>query len=120
MRRRIPTILAVLIVLFKIVSVQLGSQLIAADLNDSLKPLIEAHAGDVAVCIRHLETGEQFVWRGDERIKSKDDIFPPEENEMDAKIQAEKKVEMAKENVPLEPSKETLDYDKNNPKPMVK
>ena len=61
-----------------------------------------------------------FVWRGDERIKSKDDIFPPEENEMDAKIQAEKKVEMAKENVPLEPSKETLDYDKNNPKPIVK
>lgn len=61
-----------------------------------------------------------FVWRADERIKSKDDIFPPEENEMDAKIQAEKKVEMAKENVPLEPSKETLDYDKNNPKPIVK
>ena len=61
-----------------------------------------------------------FVWRGDERIKSKEDIFPPEENEMDAKIQAEKKVEMAKENVPLEPSKETLDYDKNNPKPIVK
>jgi lipopolysaccharide export system protein LptA len=61
-----------------------------------------------------------FVWRGDERIKSKDDIFPPEENEMDAKIQAEKKVEMAKENVPLQPSKETLDYDKNNPKPIVK
>ena len=61
-----------------------------------------------------------FVWRADERIKSIDDIFPPEENEIDAKIQAEKKVEMAKENVPLEPSKETLDYDKNNPKPMVK
>jgi hypothetical protein len=61
-----------------------------------------------------------FLWRADERIKSKDDIFPPEENEMDAKIQAEKKVEMAKENVPLEPSKETLDYDKNNLKPMVK
>ena len=61
-----------------------------------------------------------FVWRGDERIISKEDIFPPEENEMDAKIQAEKKVEMAKENVPLEPSKETLDYDKNNPKPIVK
>ena len=61
-----------------------------------------------------------FVWRGDERIKSKDDIFPPEENEIDAKIQAEKKVEMAKKNVPLEPSKETLDYDKNNPKPIVK
>ncbi|MES2411003.1 MAG: OstA-like protein [Bacteroidota bacterium] len=59
-----------------------------------------------------------FVWRADERIKSKDDIFPPEENELDAKIQAERKVEMEKENVPLEPSKETLNYDKN--KPMVK
>ncbi len=43
-----------------------GAYSFAADLNDSLKPLIEAHAGDVAVCIRHLETGEQFVWRGDE------------------------------------------------------
>ena len=57
-----------------------------------------------------------FVWRADERIKSKDDIFPEEDNELDAKIQADKKAEMAKENVPLEPSKETLDYDKNNPK----
>jgi lipopolysaccharide assembly outer membrane protein LptD (OstA) len=61
-----------------------------------------------------------FIWRGDERIKSKDDIFPTEDNELDAEIQAKKKVEMAKENKPLEPSKETLDYDKNNPKPVVK
>jgi lipopolysaccharide export system protein LptA len=61
-----------------------------------------------------------FIWRADERIKSKDDIFPPEENELDAKIQADRKAEMAKENLPLKPSKETLDYDKNNPKPMVK
>jgi lipopolysaccharide export system protein LptA len=61
-----------------------------------------------------------FIWREDERIKSKEDIFPPEENELDAKIQAEKKAEMAKEDVPMEPSKETLDYDKNNPKPVVK
>lgn len=53
-----------------------------------------------------------FVWRADERIKSKDDIFPPEENELDAKIQAETKAEMTKENVPLEPSQETLNYDK--------
>lgn len=66
MRRWILLNLAVLIVLFEIVSLQRGSRLIAADLNESLKPLIEAHAGDVAVCIRHLETGEQFVWRGDE------------------------------------------------------
>jgi lipopolysaccharide export system protein LptA len=61
-----------------------------------------------------------FIWRGEERIRSKDDIFPPEENELDAKIQAERKIEMEKENKPLEPSKETLEYDKNNPKPVVK
>ncbi len=60
-----------------------------------------------------------FIWREDERIKSKDDIFPPEENELDAKIQAEKKAEMLEENTPMEPSKETLDYDKNNPKPKA-
>ena len=53
-----------------------------------------------------------FIWRAEEQIKSKDDIFPPEENELDAKIQAERKVQMAKENVPLKPSKETLEYDK--------
>lgn len=58
-----------------------------------------------------------FVWRGEERIKSKDDIFPAEENELDAKIQANKQKDMAKEDKPLKPSKETLDYDKNNPKP---
>ena len=61
-----------------------------------------------------------FIWRGDERIKSKDDIFPPEENELDAEIQANKKVEMAKEDVPMQPSKETLNYDKKKQKPMVK
>ncbi len=61
-----------------------------------------------------------FIWREEERIKSKEDIFPPEENELDAKIQANKKAEMEKEDVPMEPSKETLDYDKNNPKPIVK
>ena len=60
-----------------------------------------------------------FIWRGDERIKTKEDIFPPEENELDAKIQADKQLEMEKENKPLEPSKETLDYDKNNPKPKT-
>ena len=60
-----------------------------------------------------------FVWRGDERIKSKEDIFPEEDNELDAEIQAKKKIEMAKENVPIEPSKETLDYDNNNPKPKT-
>ncbi|RZJ65460.1 MAG: OstA-like protein [Flavobacterium sp.] len=55
-----------------------------------------------------------FTWRGDERIKSKDDIFPPEENELDAKLVAEGKKEMAEENKPMEIRKETLDYDKPN------
>ncbi|MFZ4670759.1 MAG: OstA-like protein [Flavobacterium sp.] len=61
-----------------------------------------------------------FIWRGDERIKSKDDIFPEEENELDAKIQAESKADMKKKNLPLKPSKETLDYDKNNLKQRIK
>ena len=55
-----------------------------------------------------------FIWRGDERIKTKEDIFPPEENEMDQKIQDAKKIEMAKEDVPMKVRKETLDYDKKN------
>lgn len=58
-----------------------------------------------------------FIWRGDEIMKTKDDIFPPEENEMNDKILEASKAEMAKENVPMEIRKETLDYDKNNPKP---
>ena len=53
-----------------------------------------------------------FIWRGDERLQSKDDIFPPDENELDAEIQAKRKIEMEKENVPLQPSQETLNYDK--------
>jgi lipopolysaccharide export system protein LptA len=60
-----------------------------------------------------------FVWRPDERIKSKDDIFPPEENELDARIQAQKQAEMAEGENPMEPRKETIEYDKKN-KPQVK
>ncbi|WP_298221025.1 OstA-like protein [Flavobacterium sp.] len=60
-----------------------------------------------------------FIWREDERIKTKDDIFPPEENEMNEKIIKDSKAEMAKENVPMKIRKETLDYDKNNPKPKT-
>ncbi len=37
----------------------------SADLAESLRPLIDAHEGDVAVLIRHLESGEQFAWRAD-------------------------------------------------------
>ncbi len=39
-----------------------------------------------------------FIWREDERIKSKDDLFTKEDNELDAKIQSEKKIRIEKEN----------------------
>jgi len=56
-----------------------------------------------------------FIWRGDEIIKSKEDIFPPEENELNDKIIKESEAEKAKENTPMEVRKETLEYDKKNP-----
>ena len=56
-----------------------------------------------------------FVWRGDERIKSKDDIFPPEENELNDKLVKEGKAEDAKPNVPMKIRKETLNYNKMKP-----
>jgi hypothetical protein len=57
-----------------------------------------------------------FIWRGDERIRSKDDIFPPEENEYEQKMIEEKKTEVDQENLPLEVRKETLDAIKNKKK----
>ena len=57
-----------------------------------------------------------LVWRGDERIKSKDDIFSVEENELNDKLVKQGKAEDAKENVPMKVRKETLNYDKKNPK----
>jgi lipopolysaccharide export system protein LptA len=57
-----------------------------------------------------------FIWRGDEQIKSKEDIFPPEENELNDKIIKKSKAENAKENVPMKVRKETTDYDKNQKK----
>ena len=50
-----------------------------------------------------------FIWRGDERIKTKEDIFPPEENEYEEKMIEEKKAEDAIELVPMEVRKETLE-----------
>lgn len=58
-----------------------------------------------------------FIWRGEERIKSKDDIFPEEENILHEKILIESKKKAEIEDVPMEILPETLDYDKNNPKP---
>jgi lipopolysaccharide assembly outer membrane protein LptD (OstA) len=57
-----------------------------------------------------------FIWRGDERILSKDDIFPPEENEDNEKIAKQSKAQKDKKNVPMKVRKETLDYDKNKKK----
>lgn len=56
-----------------------------------------------------------FNWRGDERIKTKEDIFPPEENEFDFEAQREKAKEDAIPDAPMEIRKETLEYDKMNP-----
>ena len=53
-----------------------------------------------------------LVWRGDEKIKSKDDIFPPEENEDNEKIDKATQSDEAKENVPMKIRKEILNYDK--------
>lgn len=57
-----------------------------------------------------------FVWRGEERIKSKDDIFPEEENILHEKVLIESKKKELEEDVPMKILKETLEYDKNNPK----
>ncbi len=53
-----------------------------------------------------------FIWRGDEQILKKEDIFPKEELEFDIKAQKESKAKDLGLDIPLEPSKETLNYDK--------
>ena len=57
-----------------------------------------------------------MVWRGDERIKSKDDIFTDEDNELNAKLVKQGEAEEAKKNVPMKVRKETLNYDKKKKK----
>jgi len=55
-------------------------------------------------------------WRGDERIKSKDDIFSEEDNELNDKLIQEGKDEEAEnKNVPMKIRQETLNYDKKKP-----
>lgn len=53
-----------------------------------------------------------FVWREDERIKTKDDIFPPEETELDEKIVKKSKKENSKPKQPIKVRKETKNYGK--------
>ena len=57
-----------------------------------------------------------LAWRGEERIKSKEDVFTAEENELNEKMIKEGKLEEAKKNTPLKVRKETVDYDKKNKK----
>ncbi|CAM4040773.1 OstA-like protein [Flavobacterium weaverense] len=59
-----------------------------------------------------------LLWRGDERIKTKDDIFPPEESEDIYKSAKASKSTAAKDNAPMKIREETLNYDKKSkPKP---
>ncbi|GIZ07498.1 OstA-like protein [Flavobacterium sp. UMI-01] len=57
-----------------------------------------------------------LLWRGDERIKSKDEIFSEEDNLMNEKLVKEGEIDNAKTNVPMKIRKETLDYDKKKKK----
>ncbi|QYJ69499.1 OstA-like protein [Flavobacterium litorale] len=57
-----------------------------------------------------------FIWRGDEQIKTKDDIFPSEEKELHEQIVNKSKADKQEADEPMEVLQETLDYDKNNPK----
>ena len=57
-----------------------------------------------------------MVWRGDEKIKSKDDIFSDEDNKLNEKLVKQGEAEEAKKNVPMKIRKETLNYDKKKKK----
>ena len=54
-----------------------------------------------------------FFWRGDERILSKEDIFPAEEIALDDKIQVEAKKRAFVSDKPMEILPETLEFDDN-------
>ena len=53
-----------------------------------------------------------FIWRGDEQILTKEDIFPPEELEFDKKAQKEVQRKALEPDEPMEASNETLEYGK--------
>lgn len=59
-----------------------------------------------------------FIWRGEERILSKEDIFPPEELIYDKKANDKLSLNKTTEGIPMAIRKETLDYDK--PKKVLK
>ncbi|CAN1523021.1 Organic solvent tolerance-like, N-terminal [Flavobacteriaceae bacterium] len=55
-------------------------------------------------------------WRGEERIKSKDEVFSEEENAEELKVIEATLKEKAKKKTPMKIRKETLNYDKKNKK----
>ena len=57
-----------------------------------------------------------FLWRGEERILSKEAIFPEEELALDNKAQLESKKKAAKTEKPMDILKETLQFDEKKPK----
>ncbi|WP_348798938.1 OstA-like protein [Flavobacterium adhaerens] len=57
-----------------------------------------------------------FKWRGDERVKSKDDVFTEEENTEELKIIEATQKDKNKKSTPMKVRKETLNYDKKNKK----
>ena len=61
-----------------------------------------------------------FAWRGDERILSKENIFPEDELAIDAKVQIDTKKKAIESDKPMEIQKETMEYDEKNPKPKDK
>lgn len=61
-----------------------------------------------------------FVWRGNEKIRTKEDIFSKEENLLHEQIVRESKIKSEEINTPMEIREETLNYDKENPTPKEK
>ncbi|MFL9843686.1 OstA-like protein [Flavobacterium rhizosphaerae] len=61
-----------------------------------------------------------FNWRGDEMIRKMEDIFPPEEKELHEAILKRTRADKNLEDTPMEPMQETMDYDKEHPRPAVK
>ncbi|MEI7701775.1 MAG: serine hydrolase [Planctomycetia bacterium] len=52
--------------LLLIIGFSTAPQLSSADLAEQLKPLVSGYAGEVAIAVRHLESGEEYFERADE------------------------------------------------------
>lgn len=48
----------------------ISGQISASELGEQIRPLIEAHAGDVAVFVKNLKTGETFAHQADRPMSS--------------------------------------------------